>query len=60
MYVSEYKEVRVRGSGSIVVYHVPVMGRRGESGRLPGFLNADDLVLCVELEENLRCVGEKA
>ena len=57
MYVSEYKEVRVRGSGSIVVYHVPVMG---ESGRLPGFLNADDLVLCVELEENLRCVGEKA
>ena len=30
------------------------MGRRG--GRLPGLLYADDLILCGELEEDLRAM----
>ena len=59
--------------GSIGVYHVPlglqcIYGRSDEGGenedgeegrelRLPGFLYADDLVLCGESEDDLRDGG---
>ena len=42
------------------------MGRSGvrfqveeREWRLPGLLYADDLILCGESEEDLRCVGEE-